>query len=86
MASNTAKRRKLKAGRNRELILRRINAGLSPNLLAQRAGISGSTVRNAEAGYYVEADAQRAICDALSVEDVCDLFPWERQRESQGRR
>lgn len=64
---------------NRVLIEKRINAGLTPNLLAQRARVSGNTVRSAEAGFYVEAPQQHAIATALG-EAVTDLFPYERQR------
>lgn len=64
---------------NRALIELRLNAGLSPNRLALRAGISGNTVRVAERGGYVCEDTQYAIAEALGVR-VTDLFPFERQR------
>jgi DNA-binding XRE family transcriptional regulator len=64
---------------NRGLIELRINLGLSPNLLAIRAGVSGNTVRAAERGCYVHPVSQHAIARALDV-DVIEIFPFERQR------
>lgn len=66
---------------NRELIERRINAGLTPNDLALRAGISGATVRSAERGFYVGPRSQYAIARALECLPL-DVFPFERQREA----
>ena len=66
---------------NRALIEARLNAGLTPNDLAFRAGVSGNTVRAAERGLYVGPRAQFAIAHALQVTPL-DLFPWERQREA----
>ena len=67
--------------RNRLLIEARLNAGLTPNDLGLRAGISGNTVRAAERGLYVGPRAQYAIAHALGVLPL-ELFPWERQREA----
>lgn len=67
--------------RNRPLIEARLNAGLTPNDLALRAGVSGNTVRAAERGLYVGPRAQYAMAHALGVAPL-DLFPWERQREA----
>lgn len=67
--------------RNRPLIEARLNAGLTPNDLALRAGVSGNTVRAAERGLYVGPRAQYAMAHALGVTPL-DLFPWERQREA----
>lgn len=64
---------------NRELIEMRINAGLTPNDLALRAGVSGNTVRSAETGRYVSPRSQFAIAKALGVLPL-DVFPFERQR------
>ncbi len=64
---------------NRTLIELRINAGLSPNELALRAGVSGNTVRAAERGLYVEPRSQYAIAHALGRLPL-DVFPFERQR------
>lgn len=52
----------------RELIRLRIIAGLSPNELAERAGISGASVRSAEAGRRVSMFVQRSICSTLTTE------------------
>jgi lambda repressor-like predicted transcriptional regulator len=57
----------------------RLNAGLSPNDLAYRAGLSGNTVRSAERGLYVSPRSQHAIAKALGVRPL-DVFPFERQR------
>ncbi len=64
---------------NRGLIELRINAGLSPNDLALRAGVSGNTVRAAERGLYVSPRSQYAIAHALGRLPL-DVFPFERQR------
>lgn len=64
---------------NRELVEHRINAGLTPNDLARRAGISGNTVRAAERGLYVAPRSQHAIAKALGLLPL-DVFPFERQR------
>lgn len=69
------------ARRNRALIERRLNAGLSPNDLARRAGVSGNTVRSAERGLYISPRSQYAIAHALGVLPL-DVFPFERQREA----
>lgn len=66
---------------NRTLIEARLNAGLTPNALGYRAGVSGNTIRAAERGLYVGPRAQFAIAHALAL-DVLELFPWERQREA----
>lgn len=66
---------------NRDLIEARLNAGLTPNDLGLRAGVSGNTVRAAERGLYVGPRAQFAIARALGAGPL-DLFPWERQREA----
>lgn len=64
---------------NRQLMELRLNAGLSPNDLACRAGLSGNTVRSAERGLYVSPRSQHAIAMALGVLPL-DVFPFERQR------
>lgn len=66
---------------NRSLIEARLNAGMTPNDLAYRAGISGNTVRSAERGIYVGPRAQFAMARALGHTPL-DVFPWERQREA----
>lgn len=67
---------------NRDLIEARLNAGLTPNDLAYRAGVSGNTVRAAERGLYVGPRAQFAIAHALDLRSPLTVFPWERQREA----
>ena len=78
MALTNAKARRR---RNRHLIELRLNAGLTPNDLARRAGVSGNTVRSAEYGLYVDPRSQYAIAKALGVLPL-DVFPFERQREA----
>lgn len=64
---------------NRTLQALRINAGLSPNDLAYRAGVSGNTVRLAESGFIPTPRVQFAIA---RVFDMCplDLWPIDQQR------
>lgn len=69
---------------NRSLTEARLNAGLTPNDLAHRAGVSGNTVRAAERGLYIGPRAQFAIAGALAKKPL-DVFPWERQREAGSR-
>lgn len=76
MARNISQRRRWP---NRELVELRINAGLTPNDLALRAGVSGNTVRSAERGMYVSPRSQYAIAKALNVLPLA-VFPFERQR------
>ena len=77
MALTNAKARRARV--NRDLVVLRINAGLTPNDLARRAGVSGNTVRAAERGLYVDPRSQYAIAEALGVAPL-DVFPFERQR------
>jgi transcriptional regulator with XRE-family HTH domain len=81
-AERSATARRARKRKNRELIELRVNAGLTPNALAVRAGISGNTVRAAEAGFYVDPRSQFAIAKTLGVLPL-DVFPFERQREAQ---
>ena len=64
---------------NWPLVRARLEAGLSPNDLGHRAGVTGNTVRAAERGDYIEPRSQRAISRALDL-DLLALFPIERQR------
>lgn len=64
---------------NVEVTKRRINAGLTPPVLAARAGISANTVRAAERGLYVDPRSQFAIARELDA-DVLELFPFETQK------
>jgi DNA-binding XRE family transcriptional regulator len=77
--TNTKPRSRFRA--NRLLIEHRLDAGLTPNDLAKRAGIAGNTVRAAERGEYVDPRSQYAIAAALETPRVV-LFPFERQREA----
>lgn len=52
---------------NRQLMELRINQGLSPNDLAYRAGISGKTVRMAEAGFLPSPRVQHAIAQVFDL-------------------
>jgi DNA-binding XRE family transcriptional regulator len=63
---------------NRRLQELRINAGLSPNDLAYRAGVSGKTVRLAEAGYVPSPRVQYAIARIFELQPL-DLWPLDRQ-------
>ena len=76
MRTPTGSRRHLPNRRLQEL---RINAGLSPNDLAYRIGVSGKTVRMAEAGFTPTPRVQFAIAGAFDLEPL-DLWPIERQR------
>lgn len=64
---------------NRSLQSLRINEGLSPNDLAYRAGISGNTVRLAEAGYTPSPRVQFAIARVFGLAPL-DIWPLEAQR------
>lgn len=70
-----------RARTNRFLIEHRLNAGMTPNDLARRAGVSGNTVRAAERGLYIDPRSQYAIAAALDLRPL-DVFPFERQREA----
>lgn len=64
---------------NRHLQELRINAGLSPNDLALRAGISGNTVRMAEGGFVPGPRIQAQIASVFDLQPL-DLWPLERQK------
>lgn len=66
---------------NRRLQELRINAGMSPNALAYRAGVSGKTVRLAEAGYTPSPRVQFALSGVFEMRPL-DLWPLERQKVS----
>lgn len=63
---------------NRQLQELRINEGLSPNALAYRAGVSGKTVRMAEAGWLPSPRSQFQIAQVFGLKPL-DLWPLERQ-------
>lgn len=64
---------------HRRLQALRINAGLSPNALAARAGCDGNTVRLAERGGLPSEPVQAAIADVFDLQ-ATDLWPLDRQR------
>ena len=65
---------------NRRLQELRINAGLSPNDLAVRAGVSGNVVRLAEKGYVPGPRIQFAIARVFELLPL-DIWPLDRQLE-----
>lgn len=64
---------------NRKLQELRINAGLSPNDLGLRAGVSGKSVRLAEQGYTPGPRIQFAIARVFALQPL-DLWTLERQK------
>ena len=52
----------------------RINAGMSPNELAYRVGVTGKTVRMAEAGFLPSPRVQFAIAAQFELRPL-DLWP-----------
>lgn len=77
--SNVHRRSTLKSRPNRRLQGLRVNAGLSPNALAYRAGVSGNTIRMAEAGFRPSPRVMFAIADVFDLKPL-DLWPIEEQR------
>lgn len=68
--------------RNPHLRLRalRINAGMTPNDLAYKAGVSGKTVRMAEAGFIPGPRIQFQIAAVFEMSPL-DLWPFEREHQ-----
>lgn len=64
---------------NRKLQELRINAGLSPNALGYRAGVSGKTIRMAEAGWLPSPRVQFQIAEIFELQPL-DLWPLDRQK------
>jgi DNA-binding XRE family transcriptional regulator len=58
----------------------RVNAGMSPNDLAFRVGVSGKTIRMAEAGWIPSPRTQFQIAAAFGLLPL-DLWPFERDRQ-----
>jgi transcriptional regulator with XRE-family HTH domain len=79
MARLGAKPRSLKKRPHRQLQALRINAGLTPNDVAYRAGVSGNTVRLAEAGFRPTPRVQYAIAQVFDLLPL-DLWPLENRR------
>lgn len=68
---------------NQRLIALRINAGLSPNQLADLIDVSAPTIRLAEKGFLPEPRVQYEIASYFEVEPL-DLWPMKRQLERVG--
>lgn len=58
----------------------RINAGMSPNDLAYKAGLSGKTVRMVESGWIPSPRVQFQIAMVFELRPL-DLWPIERNRQ-----
>lgn len=78
-APNRSGRHARSGSAHRELQGLRINEGLTPNDLAYRAGVSGKTIRMAEAGWVPSPRIQFAIARVFELRPL-DLWPIERQR------
>lgn len=63
---------------NRKLQGLRINAGLSPNALGYRAGVSGQTIRLAERGHVPSPRVQFAVAEVFETTPL-EIWPLERQ-------
>lgn len=59
----------------------RINAGMSPNDLGYRAGVSGKTIRRIEAGHVPTPRVQYAIAQIFNLQPT-DLWPLHECRHS----
>lgn len=83
MALTNAKPRTTRLSRtrrpNRRLQSLRLNEGLSPNALAYRAGVSGNTIRLAEAGFRPSPRIQFAIAEVFGLLPL-DIWPLDEQR------
>ena len=73
MATELAQKRKRRREQNVRLRGLRINAGLSPNDLGRRIGVSGQTIRMAEAGFVPGPRIQFAIAQEF---DLLPLDIW----------
>lgn len=73
-------KRKTNWAPNRRLQGLRLNAGLSPNDLAYRAGVSAPTIRLAEKGHIPGPRVQHAIAEVFDLLPL-DIWPLERQKE-----
>lgn len=58
----------------------RVNAGMSPNDLAYRVGVSGKTIRLAEQGWIPSPRVQYQIAKEFGLLPL-DLWPFERDRQ-----
>lgn len=68
--------------RNRHLRLQelRVNSGMTPNDLAYRAGVSGKTIRMAEAGFIPGPRVQFQIAQVFDMLPL-DLWPFDREHQ-----
>lgn len=82
--SPTGRKRPARLIQNDALIEARLDMGWTPNDLGHAAGVSGNTVRAAEAGFYVDPRTQLALSQAVK-KNRNELFPRDRQREFQRR-
>lgn len=68
-------------GRPHHLLIElRLAAGMSPNDLAARSGLSGKTVRLAEKGFIPGPRAQFALAGVFDRGPL-DLWPYDRGRQ-----
>lgn len=58
----------------------RVNAGMTPNDLAYRAGVSGKTIRLAETGWIPSPRTQFQIAAVFEMRPL-DLWPFDRDRQ-----
>lgn len=58
----------------------RVNAGMTPNDLAYRAGVSGKTVRMVEAGFIPGPRIQFQIASVFEMLPL-DLWPFDRDHQ-----
>lgn len=58
----------------------RIQEGMTPNDLAYRCGLTGKTIRMAEAGFIPSARTQFAIAAVFGAKPL-DLWPFDRDRQ-----
>lgn len=65
---------------HRKLQELRVNAGMTPNDLAYRAGVSGKTIRMAEVGFIPSPRIQFAISAVFGLLPL-DLWPFDRERQ-----
>lgn len=79
MATPRHRNSRRRHGANLPLIALRINAGLSRDMLAARAGVGRETIRLAESGFVPTPRIQFAISSALERTPL-DLWPIEHQR------
>lgn len=79
MQRSNVQTRSVRRSPNRQLQALRINEGLTPNDLAYRAGVSGNTVRLAEAGFTPGPRVQFSIARVFDRSPL-DIWPLESQR------